>query len=39
MNEIVHQGPFAAPEDAELADILDRMKNPDATTLIRDHTQ
>lgn len=24
-----------APEDAELADILDRLKNPDATTLIR----
>jgi hypothetical protein len=24
-----------APEDAELADVLDRMGNPDATTLIR----
>ena len=26
-----------APEDAELADVLDRLGNPDATTLIRHH--
>jgi hypothetical protein len=35
--EIVDAG--RAPEDSELADVLDRLKNPDATTLLRIRTE